>query len=185
MPSYKQNKRPPFEKLLIGAADRGGLFTTSQAEEMGISRQLLSYHVKAGRLERIGQGIYRSPYAPESKHEDVIARVLAAGPESVAAGPTALDIRDIGNFAPDKVYVMRQPGSPHGTMPSEHAGGTVTFDAPAPFKVEYRDGVPCEGVADAITTTSHKTSYDTDQINEAIADAIRRGLLDKNFKVGE
>ena len=185
MPRYKKDKRPPFERLLKEAVDRGGLFTTSQAEEMGISRQLLSYHEKTGKIERVAYGIYRSSYAPESKHEDVIIRVLAAGPGSAAAGPTVLDISDIGNLAPDKVYVIRQPESPHGIMPSEYAGGTITLDAPAPFNVEYKDGVPCEGIADAITTTSSETSYDIDQINEVVADAKRQGLLNHKYKVEE
>lgn len=34
-------------------------FTTKDAEALGVSRRMLSYYVKTGRLERIGQGAYR------------------------------------------------------------------------------------------------------------------------------
>jgi predicted transcriptional regulator of viral defense system len=34
-------------------------FTTKEAEELGVSRRMLSYYVKSGLFERIGKGAYR------------------------------------------------------------------------------------------------------------------------------
>ncbi len=118
MPYYRTGKPPPLGDLLKDVAEQGGLFTTHQAEQRGISKQLLSYHAKQGKLERVAHGVYRSSYAPTSRHEDVIARVLPYGEGAVASGPTALDIYDVGQLAPDKVYVKQQPDTPSGPIPS-------------------------------------------------------------------
>ncbi len=177
MPRYRTGKPPPLDDLLKDVAEHGGLFTTHQAEQRGISKQLLSYHVKQGKLERVAHGVYRSPYASTSRHEDVIARVLPYGEGAVASGPTALDIYDVGQLAPDKVYVKQQPDTPSGPIPSAYHGGTVSIQAREQFPVHYREGVPVEGVADALYTTSVYTYYDKDQVASAIDDALDRGLI--------
>ncbi len=177
MPYYRTGKPPPLDDLLKDVAEQGGLFTTHQAEQRGISKQLLSYHAKQGKLERVAHGIYRSPYAPTSRHEDVIARVLPYGEGAVASGPTALDIYDVGQLAPDKVYVKQQPDTPSGPIPSTFHTSTASIQASEPFDVHYREGVPVESVADALCTTSAHTYYDADQIASAIDDALDRGLI--------
>ncbi len=44
-------------------------FTTKDAEEVGISRRILSYYVKTGVIERIGQGVYRGAKLSEIHDE--------------------------------------------------------------------------------------------------------------------
>lgn len=41
-----------------------GVFTTAQAQRLGISRNALSHACKVGRLERVAHGAYRLSGAP-------------------------------------------------------------------------------------------------------------------------
>ena len=43
-----------------------GVFTTAQAQRLGISRNALSHACKVGRLERVAHGAYRLSGAPRA-----------------------------------------------------------------------------------------------------------------------
>lgn len=182
MPRYRNNKRPPLDDLLKDAASRGGLFTTKQAEEQGISRKLLSYYTKQGKIERVARSVYKSPYAGTSPHEDVIAHVLPYGELAGATGPSALDVYNLGSLAADKVYVEYPAGTTAGPIPSQLTSGTVSIPSERPFKVTERDGVPVVSVEEALRTTVEYTDYDPDQVESAFREAVERGLISDAYR---
>jgi predicted transcriptional regulator of viral defense system len=93
---------------------RWGLVTTTQAENVGVSRKQLARMASAGALERVAQGVYRMAGAPRQDHEAIYATWLALGGATaprtetgvapvVAAGVTAAVVHGIGDFLPDSL----------------------------------------------------------------------------------
>lgn len=121
------------------------------------------------------RGIYRSTLFPRSNHEDVLTRLLIAGREAVAAGPTALEIWNVGNLESSKVYIKlptgtRTPHLPHGTE--------VMY---GPTQAVVYDSVPVEPVPSAITSTFSINIYDQDQLGEVVRDAREHGLIEEDL----
>ncbi len=177
MPSYATGHKPDLNGLLEGASLRGGLFTTREAEEHGVSRQLLSHHVKVGNLERIERGIYRSKFTLESPHEQILISVLASGPESSAAGPSALSVWGLGHLEPKKIFIRIPSYARLPRLPKSIGAITELIRDERTVHPVVRDGVPIEPVGSAIATTSHYTNYGPAQIGEVVKGAISKGLL--------
>lgn len=101
-------------RLGILAERRWGMFTTAQAEAVGVSRKQLVRMTTSGVLERLAQGVYRMTGTPPQDHENIYATWLALGgatsqptetgaPALVAAGVTAAVVHDIGDFFLDGI----------------------------------------------------------------------------------
>lgn len=72
-------------------------FSIKNAERRGISRAMLAYYTRQGKLERIAKGIYRHPkstLAVDIQWEDMV-RILAQIPEGVVCLITALSIYNL------------------------------------------------------------------------------------------
>lgn len=93
------------------ASERWGLITTAQAEQIGISRRVLSRLASGGALIRVAQGVYRMAGAPEAELEWIYSAWMALGgplhpvprgevPPLVAAGETAAHVHRIGDWFP-------------------------------------------------------------------------------------
>lgn len=82
-------------KLLHALAVRqGGLFTPRQALRCGLSKQVLQYHLKRGRIERRVRSVYRLSEVPPLE-EELFLPWLWAGAEGVFSHRTALEILGI------------------------------------------------------------------------------------------
>ena len=101
-------------RLGVLAERRWGMFTTAQAEAVGVSRKQLVRMTASGVLERLTQGVYRMAGSPPQDHENIYATWLALGgatsrptetgaPALVAAGVTAAVVHDIGDFFLDGI----------------------------------------------------------------------------------
>ncbi|MDT0201726.1 type IV toxin-antitoxin system AbiEi family antitoxin domain-containing protein [Nocardioides sp. AE5] len=101
-------------RIGILAERRWGMFTTAQAEAVGVSRKQLVRMTASGVLERLAQGVYRMAGAPPQDHENIYATWLALGgatsqptkagtPALVAAGVTAAVVHEIGDFFLDGI----------------------------------------------------------------------------------
>ncbi len=182
MPKFsKDGKRPDLDGLIESVADRGGLFTTAEAEKFNISRRLLSHYTDSGRLVRIARGIYRPKAFPTHRHEDLIARALSVGEGSVVAGPSALDVYLPGRLASDKVYVRRGPGERQPRMPKEYKVTTAVLDHRDQDNTVW-DGVSVENAEDAFYTTSELNLLDSDQTSRIIDKAKEQGLIHRRAR---
>lgn len=63
-----------------------GVFTTAQAQRLGISRNALSHACKVGRLERVAHGAYRLSGAPNSETDEAGRDLEAHGIDNVLMG---------------------------------------------------------------------------------------------------
>lgn len=62
-------------------ASQRGLFTTAQAEGLGVGKMDVSRLAKNGHVERLARGVYRASAAPSTREEDVYAAWLALSPK--------------------------------------------------------------------------------------------------------
>lgn len=69
-----------------------GAFSTAQAAERGVSRTWLVRHCTGGTLRRRAQGVYALAAAPETARQRLMVHVLAAGPQALATGDSALGL---------------------------------------------------------------------------------------------
>jgi len=167
--------RPDIQRLFDLASEQHGHFTTQQAQDVGFSRALLSYHAGTGRLERIRRGLYRLREYPSSPHEATAAAWLAAGPDSaVVSHESALDLLELSDII---------PGSVHLTIPRERrymipTPGVTIHTTTRPLRADeviVRSGIrltsPVRSILDAAEAGSPP-----DQIERAVMQTVEQGL---------
>lgn len=165
---------PDIRGLEADAYQQSGYFTSAQAREHGVSRQLLSHHVKQGRFERVRRGVYRVRGFPTSQHDDIREKWLAVGPEkAIVSHESALALLELSDNIPDEVHLLvprrhrglrRPPGVVIHTRPDDEEIGTV-----------WRDGMPV--TTPARTLVDVADDLQPEQAAMAVQQAVNRGLL--------
>jgi predicted transcriptional regulator of viral defense system len=165
---------PDIRGLEADAYQQSGYFTSAQARAHGVSRQLLSHHVKQGRFEQIRRGLYRVRGFPSSQHDDIREKWMAVGAEkAIVSHASALALLELSDNIADSVHLLvprryrglrRPPGVVIHTRPDDESVGTV-----------WRDGIP--------VTTPARTLVDVvgdlqpEQAAMAVQQALTQGLL--------
>jgi predicted transcriptional regulator of viral defense system len=166
--------QPDIRGLEADAYHQSGYFTSEQAREHGVSRQLLNHHVKQERFERVRRGLYRVRGFPSSQHDDIREKWMAVGPEkAVVSHQSALAVLDLSDNVPDRVHLLvprshrglrRPPGVVIHTRPDDDNVGTV-----------WRNGMPL--TAPARTLVDVADELQPEQAAMAVQQALRLGLL--------
>ena len=171
------------------AAERWGMFTTAQADEIGVSRKTLSGLAASGGILRIGQGVYRMAGAPEPELEYLYVPWLALGgatlaptatgaPAVVVAGESAAIAHGIGDWF---------PGTREFITPSRRT--TRLHDVRLrvrsldPTEVMHVDGLPALTVERTIADLVEQW-VDRSLIVDALADAGEQGKLVSARRLG-
>lgn len=162
---------------VIQLVRHAGLLRPRDLDRHHIPREYLSRLERAGRLERVGRGLYRLPDADISEHH-TLAQVAKRIPHGVACLLTALAFHDMTTQAPFEVWwaidvKARQPRL--DDLPVR----VVRFSGPALTEgvVEYR----VEGVAVRVTSPAktvadcfkYRNKIGTDVAIEALRDGLR------------
>ena len=166
--------RPDSQRLYELAEGQGGYFSASQARELGIGSDLISYHVKQSNFLRAARGIYRLRRFPASPFEDLIVACLRAGPKAAVSHETALVVYGLSDIMPAQIHVI-VPRTKSRRLKDlklhRHRLGEN--------EVTRRDGVQ--------VTTAIRTLLDVaaagvgeDQVAEAVREALQRGLVRRN-----
>ena len=116
-----RQKQAPFIDSLSASE---GVFTTAQAERLGISRGALAKACSAGRLVRLAHGAYRSAAVTSSPTDEIAAAWKLTSPEKMlhermtydawdgiaVGGTTAASLIGIGDFflTPIRMYAPRR-----------------------------------------------------------------------------
>ncbi|MGH3442852.1 MAG: type IV toxin-antitoxin system AbiEi family antitoxin domain-containing protein [Nitriliruptorales bacterium] len=82
------------------AAKRFGLFTSSDAQAHGVTRNGIASRVRSGDVTRVGRGIYRFTAADPSREQRLLAAILACGDGAVASHLTAAAVWTLGDLRP-------------------------------------------------------------------------------------
>ena len=153
-----------FDDIYEIAADNFGLITSAEAREVGVSNNELVQYAKRGKIERVGQGVYRLVRrVPESNDAYALA-VALVGPGAYLYGEAVLGMlglcptnpaylhvatsNRVRRSLPEYIRVIRTPGASAGAV---------------------YDGVPCQRVADAIRSAKGH------MLPDRLADAAARG----------
>lgn len=99
------------ENLEHLAAGQWGMFTTGQAQSLGIQRNQCIRYLESGRVSRVRYGVYAFNSARNAEHEDIKAawlsvypkltaqqRLGGGSPDAVVAGRTAATLLGCGDF---------------------------------------------------------------------------------------
>ena len=165
---------PDIRSLEADAYHQGGYFTSDQAREHGVSRQLLDHHVRQGRFERVRRGLYRVRGFPSSQHDDIREKWMAVGTnKAIVSHESALALLELSDNVPDKVHLL---------VPRRHRGlrrpsGVVIHTHPDDEEIAavWRDGLPL--TAPARTLIDVADELQPEQAAMAAQQALRLGLL--------
>ncbi len=165
---------PDVRSLETDAYQQSGYFSIDQARKHGVSRQLLSHHVRQGRFERVRRGLYRVRGFPSSQHDEMREKWMAVGRDkAVLSHESALALLDLSDNIPDQVHLL---------VPRKYRGlrrpsGVVLHTRPDDERVStvWRDGLPL--TAPARTLVDVAGDLQPEQAAMAVEQALSRGLL--------
>jgi predicted transcriptional regulator of viral defense system len=168
------DNHPDIRGLEADAYQQSGYFSSKQAREHGVSRQLLSHHLKQGRFEGVRRGLYRVRGFPSSQHDDIREKWMAVGAEkAIVSHESALTLLALSDSIPDDVHLLvprkhrglrRPPGVVIHTRPDDESVGTV-----------WREGMPI--TTPARTLVDVAVDLQPEQAAMAVQQALAQGLL--------
>ena len=165
---------PNVRGLEADAYEQNGYFTSAQAREHGVSRQLLDHHVKQERFERVRRGLFRIQGFPSSQHDDIREKWMAVGTEkAIVSHESALALLDLSDNIPDEIHLLvprryrglrRPPGVVVHTRPDDENVDTI-----------WRDGMPVTTPARTLVDVADELQ--PEQAAMAAQQALNLGLL--------
>jgi len=170
---------------LLRAADLGAFFRPSQVEAAGLTRDQLPALLRAGKIERVGRGLYRVADAEPTENYS-LAMACTRVPNSIVCLLSALKVHGIGTQLPSAVWLAiphkaRQPRLPALKL------RIVRFSGPAwTYGVQ---NTAFEGVPARITSPA-RTIADCFRFErlvgpEAAMEALQDGLRQHKVTVAE
>lgn len=144
------------------AVDNYGLVTSAEAREAGVTNNELVQYARRGRIERVGQGVYRIARRIPEPNDAYALAVALVGPGAYLYGEAVLGMLELCPVNPAYIHVA----TPRRTRRALPDYLRVVHTPGAGAGAVY-DGIPCQGVADAIRASSHV-------MPERLADAAGR-----------
>lgn len=168
--------------MLNELAASEGVFTTAQAQRLGITRGALSHACTAGRAERIRHGAYRLAGSPASANDELAAVWKLTDPARftwertrawdgiVVGGTTAAYLLGIGDF-PLSPYRIYSPTRINSRIRSAHFSVRAIDEE----DVTWTEGLPVTRLARTLVDLclDHE---DPSLIMDALRDAQRQGF---------
>ncbi len=108
------------EQTALALARQRGLLRTRDVVTAGVPTILLTRLVRAGRLQRVGRGLYALPDASLDAHRS-LAEVALRAPRGVICLLSALRVHEIGTQAPFEVWLAL----PQGVNPPRRTGPSL------------------------------------------------------------
>ena len=153
-----------FEDIFEIAADNFGLVTSAEAREAGISNKELVQYARRGKVERVGQGVYRLVQRVPEPNDAYALAVALVGPGAYLYGEAVLGMLGLCPTNPAYLHVAT-PSRVRRSLP-EYIRVVRT---PGTSAGAVYDGIPCQRVADAIRSAKGH------MLPDRLADAAARG----------
>ncbi len=180
---HSEPSREPEE--LLRAADLGAFFRPSQLEEAGLTRDQLPALLRAGKVERVGRGLYRVADAEPTENYS-LAMACTRVPNSIVCLLSALQVHGIGTQLPAAVWLAIPHKARAPRLPALKLR-IVRFSRPAwTFSVQ---NTSFEGVPARITSPA-RTIVDCFRFErlvgpEAAMEALQDGLRQRKVTIAE
>jgi predicted transcriptional regulator of viral defense system len=181
----RRDPRDNSQKLYEVIAAQGGYFTSAQALAVGYTYRQQNYHTERGSWLKIERGIYRLRDYPPTEREDLIRLALwshnrRGEPQAVASHETALSIHEMSDVMPIKIHLT----VPKRGFRKDPPVGVVIHPAELDNQeIEHRLGflvtTPLRALIDAAASPLSQ-----EHINQAVKDAIDRGLIRRHLLTG-
>jgi len=165
-----------FDDIYEIAADNYGLVTFAEALDAGVTSVELRRFVKDGRLERIGQGVYKLTRYIPTPYDQYAEAVALVGPGAYLHGESVLALHDLALVNPLKISVA----SPKRVRKKLPKWISVVATDKMEIPTNY-EGIPSQSVADALRFS--KRSVMKERLADAVRDAAREGLIDEATEV--
>ena len=170
---------------LLRAADLGAFFRPSQVGAAGLTRDQLPALVRAGKIERVGRGLYRVADAEPTENYS-LAMACTRVPNSIVCLLSALKVHGVGTQLPSAVWLAIPHKSRQPRLPALKLR-IVRFSGPA-----WRYGVQStayEGVPARITSPA-RTIVDCFRFErlvgpQAAMEALQDGLRQRKVTIPE
>ena len=158
-------------ELLSCAGRQHGLFTTAQADDRGVGKDVLDRWRGNRTCRRMYRGVYAVSGAPATWYQAVMAAVLAAGPDAVASHTTAGVVWAARNVGRERTEVST-------ARPRRARIAGVRVHRTTVFLAEeqtVRAGIPVTTVARTLVDLSGRLS--AAQLGIITDDALRRPTM--------
>lgn len=132
------------------AAGNFGLVTSAQAREAGVTNNELVQYAKRGRIERVGQGVYRLARRVPEPNDAYALAVALVGPGAYLYGEAVLGMLELCSTNPVYIHVAT-PRRVRRALP----GYLRVVHTPGAGAEAVYNGIPCQRVADAIRSAAH------------------------------
>ncbi len=134
-----------YDEIYERAVDNHYLFTTADAAASGIPGVELAKLAGRGRLESLGNGVYRlARYVPAESDPYAVA-VARVGEGAYLYGESVIALLGLAPTNPDRIFVAT-PRRVRKKLPEP----VVLMKAPAPERIAVYEGVPSQRAAAAI-----------------------------------
>lgn len=159
-----------FNDIYELAADNYGLITSAQAREIGVANNELVQYAKRGKIERIGQGLYRLAHYVPTPYDSYAEAVALIGPEAFLYGESVIAMHELAPTNPTYIHVAtpkrvrrKLPAYVRVVQRSEEGGKTAY------------EGIPSQSIADAIRSCRGRMM--DDRLRDATLVARAKGYL--------
>ena len=162
-----------FATLAAAAADRHGVFTTTMAQEIGVSDRLRLDWLDAGRILRLGLHTFAFAGTPITWHASLAAALGDLGPAAAVAGRSGAALQHLDGFQRGSVEIW----VPKSYRNRARSPTTRMSSRPLlPSDVVTIDGLRCVS-AERVILDALLFRFTTAEIHNAIDSAIRMRLV--------
>jgi len=167
-----------IEKLREIAIDQHGFVSVEQALDAGVTRAALSGLVRRKRLEHAATGVYRVPQVPYGQYDAFMLAVLWTGvPEAVTSHETALDLYEVSDINPTKIFVTVGKNRRIRRKGGEHY--SVYYQDLRPNQTSWHEEIPTVTLPTAIEQCI-ESGVPTYLLKQAINNGYKTGLVTKD-----
>lgn len=153
-----------YDDIYEHAVDNHYLVTTADAADLGIPVVELGKLSSRGRLERLGNGVYRLSRNVPSDADPYAVAVARVGRDAYLWGESVIELLGLAPTTPGRIWVAT-PHRMRKSLPKE----VEVVRANTPALLDSYDGIPGQRVADAIRACAGRI------MPERLHDAMEKG----------
>lgn len=159
-----------FDDIYELAADNYGLITSAQARAIGVTNNELVQYAKRGKVERVGQGLYRLVQYIPTPYDSYAEAVALVGPGAYLFGESVIAMHELAPTNPSYVHVAT-PNRVRRKLPPY----IKIFHIAEDRKATLYEGIPSQTVANAIRSCRGKMM--DERLRDATSTARAKGYL--------
>jgi len=159
-----------FDDIYELAADNYGLITSAQAREIGIANNELVQYAKRGKIEHIGQGLYKLTRYIPTPYDSYAEAVALIGPEAYLHGESVIAMHELAPTNPTYLHIAT-PKRIRRKLPTY----LKVLQCAKDNETTHYEGIPSQTVAEAIRSCRGKIM--NERLRKATIEARKKGYL--------